>query len=131
MKQITTGEVIGNADILLGNLYMMVRVYPETTVEDLEKAESFWIIEDKEKQEQEKKEKPVPKKKPANKKPANAVDLDFDEVKQLRDEGWTYVALGKKYGCSDVTIINFLRREGKKRAEEGTKNTNGNQNKQS
>lgn len=55
---------------------------------------------------------------PVQRNPApNAVDLDYLKVIELRKAGLSYDAIGDKFGCSGVTVSNFLRREGQKRRE--------------
>lgn len=49
----------------------------------------------------------------------NAIPLDFDKIMEMRKAGMTYDQIGEEMGCTGVTISNFLKREGKKRAEKG------------
>lgn len=49
-----------------------------------------------------------------------AILLDYDAIMKMREDGATYDTIGEKMNCSGQTIINFLKREGKKRRESNT-----------
>lgn len=101
MKKISRDEA--EACICQGKqVYMLTPITTMTTVVEYLSAKEFCVEEVEE----------TPRKPP--------ILLDYDQIMKMREDGMTYDAIGEKMHCSGQTIINFLKREGKRRRENNT-----------
>lgn len=132
MKQIKLEELLGSAHENLGEAYMLVRIYPDTTFEDLEKADSFWIREAEEgrpvkgtKQFAEDKTPDVDSKKPKRKVDVGRI-VALYTANPPRSVKW----IADDLGCSEPTVLKVLKEEGVYRGRPANKKegTNEDQN---
>lgn len=104
LKNISMAEAVGMASNPETVVYMIQRVYGDTTVEQLCAADGFYIIEE---QEPEKTEKQPEKK-------HNVKQVDHVKIVALytadppRSVGW----IANDMGISDQTVVNHLKKEG-------------------
>lgn len=101
-------------------VYMLTPITTMTTVVEYLSAREFCVEESQE----EVKKKSSTELKNSSQEPKKtgpaAILLDYDVIMKMREDGATYDAIGEKMNCSGQTIINFLKREGKKRRESNT-----------
>lgn len=104
-------------------VYMLTPITTMTTVVEYLSAREFCVEESQEESSPELKKSSQELKKSSTelkKTGPAAILLDYDAIMKMREDGATYDAIGEKMNCSGQTIINFLKREGKKRRENNT-----------
>lgn len=106
MKAITLNEAVMNASNPLTEVYMMVRLYGDTTIEEISMSEGFYVKDD----EPETEEKPKKEEKPRG----YAKNVDHARIVALytanppRSVKW----IADDIGVSAQTVINHLKKDG-------------------
>lgn len=105
MKAITLNEAVMGAGNPLNEVYMMVRLYDDTTVEELSSAEGFYVKDDEPETEQSKKtEKRGGVMKPAD----HGAIVALYTANPPRSVKW----IADDLGITPQTVINHLKKEG-------------------
>jgi len=121
MKKIELGEVVQRAEDPQEEIYMIIRVRPTTTLEELYAADGFCAVAPVHAEEPEEKMQTVTvvdtkptKAEPKQKNKAVPKGLDKGKIIALHTAGWSVAKIADEMNCTEATIHYHLKKEGLK-----------------
>lgn len=106
MKAITLNEAVTNAGNPMTEVYMMVRVYGDTTIDEISRAEGFYVADDE--ADPEEKPKKTEKRGGVMKQADHGTIVALYTANPARSVKW----IADDQGVSQQTVINHLKKEG-------------------